>query len=959
MNQSFIATLTLVFVVFLLTTNTQLIAQSNSITGRVADLSDGKALPGAHISAIRTSDQFQRDAVSDERGFFWIKELPDGDYRVEITFLGYRTMNRTASLGGNRIFPLQTLALQSSSVELDQVEVTEQVLPAVQNGDTTQYNANAFKTNPDANAEDLVRKMPGVVLQNGQVQAQGENVQEVLVDGKPFFGNDPAAALKNLPAEIIDKIEIFDQQSEQSQFSGFNDGETTKTMNIVTKKDMRNGQFGKVFGGYGTDERYQAGGNINLFNGDSRTSIILQSNNINTQNFATEDLLGVVGSQGRGRRGGRGGQGGGRGRGSFGGGSVNDFLVNNQSGITQTHALGLNYTDNWGEKLEVAGSYFFNWNENTADQLLNQELINDRNDFQQFYDETTLSSSTNRNHRFNLRLDYDINDKASILLRPRLSIQQNEGAEQTIGETFTTDTPINNSFYDFNSELTGINFSNTLLYRQRFEKRGRSFSVRVTTQYNENSGDSELFSATSSRFDPTFTDTTDQINTLLTEGWTHRARVIYTEPLARRSMLQFSYDASLQQNNSDQETFDFSSDSGTYSDLNTGLSNIFDSEYRTHQAGLGYVYRGKGYFLTTRVNAQWASLDNEQQFPFADASNRSFFDVLPFAMFRYRVSKSENLRIFYRTNTDVPSINQLQSVIDNSNPLQLSTGNPNLRQSYQHRLFLRYSKTNTTNASVFYTLLSASTTNNYIANSTTIAKENTILDGDVAFQRGAQLIEPVNLDGYWNLRSFITYGLPVKAIKSNLNFNLSGNYVRQPGLIDQELNYSNNATYGLGVVLSSNISQNVDFTISSTSSYNTVTNTLNTDQNTNYFNQVSEAQLTLIFKGGWVVRTNLTNQLFSGFSETVDQNFWLWNASVGKKLFKNQRGELNISMFDILRQNTSIQRNITETYIEDIQTEVLQQYFMLNFVYQLRHFGTPKKREKEEERDRWRRRMGW
>jgi hypothetical protein len=933
---------------FLLTGAT-LLAQSGSVTGRVVDQKSNTPLEGAHVSAVRTTDNFERDAITDERGFFWIKELPAGNFTIQVTFLGYQPFQKNIEVVEG-ITPLKTLSMIPSSVDLQQVEITERVPQTVQKGDTLQFNANAFKTNPDANAEDLVRKMPGVVVDNGQVQAQGENVQEVLVDGKPFFGNDPRAALRNLPAEIIEKIEVFDRQSEQTQFSGFEDGETTKTLNIVTKTNSRNGQFGKVYAGYGSDDRYQAGGNINFFNGDQRISIIGQTNNINNQNFATEDLLGVVGSSGR--RGGRGGRGGGRGRGSFGGGSVNDFLVNAQNGITQTHAFGLNYTDKWGEKMEVAGSYFFNWNDNTANQIINQELIDDRTDFDQFFNENTAAGSTNQNHRLNLRLEYKISERTSLLFRPQVSLQTNEGRENTLGATFTPIDTINNSFFDFQSDLLGINGRNNILFRHRFAKRGRTITASITNQYNENSGDSQLFSASAARETTMVMDTTDQLNTLATEGWTHSARLIYTEPIADRSMLQFSYQASLSQDNSDRETFDLDQDSQLYTDRNEGLTNIFDSDYTRHIAGLGYVFRGEGYFLTTRVNAQWADLDNDQRFPFEEQYRRSFFDILPFAMFRYNISKSENLRVFYRTNTDQPSINQLQSVIDNSNPLQLSVGNPELKQSYQHRLFLRYTKTNTEKGQVFYTLLSASTTNNYIANSTIIARQSDLLDGNVVLQPGARLSQPVNLDGYWNLRSFITYGVPIKAIKSNLNLNISGNYQRQPGLIDNELNYSNNTTLGLGVVLSSNISENVDFTLSSRTNWNTVENTLNSTQNTDFLNQLTEAQLTLIFDGGWVVRSSLTNQLFSGFSETIDQNFWLWNASVGKKLFKNQRGELNLSIFDILKQNTSIQRNITETYIEDVQTEVLQQYFMVNFVYQLRHFGTPPK-EKEREGRGW------
>lgn len=228
---------------------------------------------------------------------------------------------------------------------------------AQQKGDTTEFNANAVKVLRDATSEDLVSKLPGVTTENGAIKAQGENVTQVLVDGKPFFGNDPTAALRNLPAEVIDKVQIFDQQSDQAQFTGFQDGNTTKTINIVTKKGMNNGQFGKVYSGYGYQDKYQLGGNINVFDGDRRISFIGMSNNINVQNFSVDDILGVMGVPGGNFRnammmmGGRmmGGGGGGRGGGGGGGGSM-DFLVRPQGGIATTHALGINYSDKWGKK---------------------------------------------------------------------------------------------------------------------------------------------------------------------------------------------------------------------------------------------------------------------------------------------------------------------------------------------------------------------------------------------------------------------------------------------------------------------------------------------------------------------------------------------------------------------------------------------------------------------------------
>ena len=236
----------------------------------------------------------------------------------------------------------------------------------------------------------------------------------------------------------------------------------------------------------------------------------------------------------------------------------------------------------------------------------------------------------------------------------------------------------------------------------------------------------------------------------------------------------------------------------------------------------------------------------------------------------------------------------------------------------------------------------------------TCASQDTTIAEGVILQQGAQLIRPVNLDGYRNVRGFITYGLPVPLLRSNLNINLSADYTRQPGQVNGKLNYSNNTTFGAGLVLSSNISERVDFTLSSRSSFSTAENSLSNRLNTQYFSQNTGLLINLIIGNGFVFRTTLDHQLYSGLSEGFDQNYWLWNMGVAKKLFKNQRGEIQLSVFDLLKQNTSIQRNITEAYIEDVQTEVLQQYAMLTFTYQIRNFGSAPERQGKEERRDWR-----
>ncbi|CAN0481023.1 unnamed protein product, partial [Laminaria digitata] len=345
-----------------------------SISGFVYEKEVQKAMPGVNVFLINRADTtLQFGGVTNEKGLFRIVVPENGAYAAAFSFIGFETQYQPLDVKDQYTF-IGTVLLEPAVVDLDQIVVEDMQQRVVLRGDTTEYNADAFKVNPDANAADLIAKMPGILVEDGEVQAQGENVGRVLVDGREFFGTDPNAALQNMPAEIIEKIQVFDRMSDQAQFTGFDDGNSEKTINIVTRSGMSNGQFGKLYGGYGSETRYISGGNLNIFDGDRRISIIGLSNNVNQQNFTTEDLLGVVGNtrqRGGGgfgggggfRRGGVGG-GGGRPRGGGGGGLAGgrqggalrsdpgNFLVGNQGGINQTSAIGVNYSDSWGENLE-------------------------------------------------------------------------------------------------------------------------------------------------------------------------------------------------------------------------------------------------------------------------------------------------------------------------------------------------------------------------------------------------------------------------------------------------------------------------------------------------------------------------------------------------------------------------------------------------------------------------------
>jgi hypothetical protein len=909
----------LFFFTFLLTAMT---AQNTTITGTVISNGDGSSLPGAHVILVPAAGGPDLDNLTDDKGKFVVNNIKPGDYLLTISYLGFTDYKKQLQIT-RRGLELGDIKLVESAYELGQVQVVGQAAQAVSKDDTLQFNASSFKTNPDASAEDLTRKVPGIVIENGRIQAQGEDVKEILVDGKPFFGNDPAAALKNLPAEVIDKIQIFDRQSDQDAFSGFNSGQTTKSINIITRQDKRNGAFGRLFGGYGTDERYQAGGAINRFKDDVRFTLLGQFNNINEQNFSSEDLSGVSQGGGRGSRGG-----------SWGGGN-NDFVVDQKQGIARTNAFGMNYSDTWGKKLKISGSYFFNQGNIVSEQNLNRELINSRSDFSQFYEEQNEATSGNLNHRMNMRIEYEINKNNSLIIQPRMSMQDADGMQLISAENNIQLLKLNDSKTDFSTLLGALNFSNQVLWRHKFKKAGRTFSAEVNNSVRNQDGESSLYALNNSFGTLLRADTIDQENRLLAKGSTASANINFNEPISKKSGLQFSYNVSRQVDDSDKKNFNLDPLTNTYSELNGALSNVLGSEFLTQRAGLGIRGGNEKMQFNLNTNAQWVNQDASQTYPLQANIERNYFNVLPFAYLKYDFSKQKSIRFFGRAYTNAPSISQLQEVVDNSSPLRLRTGNPELLQSLGYNMSLRYSATNPAKSTVLYSYISGTINRNQITNSTIIATEDTYLNGGVLFPRGGQLVAPVNLNGNWNLRAFTTYGFPLKMIKSNANLSLNASYQEQPGMVNKQINTSETTTLGFGLSVTSNISEKIDFTLSSRTNWNQAISSLNSSLNSIFLNQQFEGRINLILPGDWTFRSSIINQSFSGLGDGFNQNYWLWNGSIGKKFLKDNKGELSLVVFDLLKQNVSIQRNVTELYIEDAQTIVLQQYFMLRFNYRL------------------------
>lgn len=914
-------------------------AQAQSIKGKLADAADSKPLAGATLTLSLIKDSTVKfEAVSDSKGVFEFKSLPVDSFLLKVSFIGYDPFTKMVA-SGNKIVDLGSLSISKEVKQMGEVVMVTKTAPVQQKGDTTQFNASQFKVNPDATTEDLIKKMPGITVdKTGTVTAQGEQVKKVTVDGRDFFGDDASAALKNLPSTIVDKIQVFDRLSDQAQFTGFDDGNSVKAINIVTKSGLKNGQFGRVFAGYGTDDRYSGGGNISFFKGDRRVSFIGNFNNINQQNFASQDILGASGM------GGRGGFGGGFGRG-FGGGFGGGFgNFGQEGGINTTNAFGINYSDKWSKKLNVTGSYFFSNGKNINDQILkNQTLFSGKT---QFANQESASVGKSFNHRINMRFEYQINPKNSLIITPNLNFQNNKTTSTNISQTFYgTNDSLNTANNSNNNNRDGYNLRNNILFRHSFAKRGRTFSVNLSTTFNKNNGENFIYSQY--RFFEPFTQIiTDSLQnqfvTNPTNGHSISANFAYTEPVGKKGQLQFNYTPSFNKNKADQQTFSYDQVGQKYTKFDTLFSNKFDNTTSTQNAGVTYrLGQSRDNQFSVGVSYQYSHLQSQRIFPVEGKVDQSFSTVLPNMMWMKKLSAHGSMRIFYRASTNFPSVSQLQDVVTTSDPLRVSSGNPDLKQSYTHFLSGRYTFTNTVKGKSFFANIFLQTAQNYISNATFSPSADSTIQQGIVLKYGSQLTKPVNMNGYKSLRTFFTYSVPVKFIKSNVNLSTGFTYSSLPGLINQVKTNTNNYAYNGGLVIASNISEYVDFNLSYNVSYNQAKSNAKGQMDNNYVNQSAGVQFNLLSKNGWFFQNDLTSQNYNGLSAGLNQNYWLWNASIGKKFLKNKQGELKLTAFDLLKQNQSLVRTVSENFIQDSQTQVLQQYFMLTFTYSLKNFGKP------------------
>ena len=908
-------------------------AQSGKLSMTIIDAQNKQAVIGAVVSiapAAKLDDA--KHFTTGDNGKVVIPAQKYGEYKLTVAFLGYDDLEMDVKINSANK-DLGKIELKESTTKIDAVVKEVQAIRASQKGDTVSYNADAFKVASDADVEGLLKKMPGITIKNGSVEAQGETVKKIYVDGKEFFGEDVSTALNSLPAQAVKNIEVYNKLSDNAEFSGMDDGDSFKALNIVTQPGMRQGVLGKIYAGYGyepnaegvTDKnKYLAGGSVSHFNGASRLTLLGLFNNLNKQNFSFEDIVGATGSTG--------GHGGGQGR-----GGVGQYMVRPQSGVAKVNAIGLNYSNSWGEKdkVKLQANYFYN---DSKTRNLSQTTkwyeapLSDLGTLEQ----SSYSDNHNYNHRFGARVDWRISEGQSFMSRTNFSLQSYDPFSQTDGTQ--KGNTINNLIWNgYDGDNGGYNLSEFMQYRLLLGKKGRFITVDGRVNYRDNDNDSHSWSnqAIDGTKDPRYLSN-DSGSSNLGVG----AAINYAEPVSKYAQVTLRYDFNYTGQENIKNTFNFGNDD-TYTNgvLDPKLSNTYTSDYTVHRIGPGYSWAKEKNNIVLNLSYQYSTLDGQVQSTKSQPVKRSYNDFTYFAMGNFQFNKQNSLRVFLMSSTDNPRIQQLNSILDLSNMQYVSNGNENLNPAYSHRLNMHYNYTNLEKARTFMWMFSFQTTQDYLAQSMYTGSnipQNII---DEVGSTPIQYTTTENVDGYLDLRTHVNVGLPLNFIKCNLNLMGGVSYKEEPSLINGEKNIASNLGYNAHVVLGSNISENIDFTLSWGGGFNQANNSLGTQGKNEYFNHNAEASFKAVFLGGFTFTASAQYIQYIGYTNNYNDSYTLCNAFIGHKLFKNQLGEIMFGVNDIFGQNQAFTRSTGSGFTQNSWSSVIGRYYTVQFNYNLRFFG--------------------
>jgi hypothetical protein len=878
-----------------------------AIKGTVIDSLSRRSLESSSVTVYLAKDSsLVNYALTTRKGEFTVTDVPVSTRcTLVITNKGYEPFIMPLTLAADiKVLSLDTILLVKSFNELKAVTVTALRPPVSVKPDTLEFNVSSFKTMPNSMIEDLIKQLPGVeVDKDGNITINGKKVSKLMVDGREFFGGDPKVALKNLPKDIIDKLQVVDNKSREARFNKTSNGNEDLAINLTLKKEAQKGWFGRLSAGYGSNERYEGGGMINFFNGNKQFSVIGNVNNTN--------------------------------RGSISGGDFNistsrSTLDGGGGGLTRAASGGLNFSDNIGRQIKLNGSYFYN-NSHTDNlsKSQRQNIFPVATNTPFFYNADNNNVDDYSNHRLTLNASYNIDTLTEVHIVSNLNTNENNAVSRMLANSKAENEDlINTSQNTYSSKGDGKNISTELFISHRFRKQGRGITLGLNYNYNDqkalndNIGQNDFYKNN-------VLDSTDLVNQRSTDyniGKVLTFTATYAEPLNKYISAIFRYNYSRNYNFSDKLTNRFNAVTGKYDLADSAFTNAFRNTNITHTPDVSFTFNKDKYRAAIGSGVQFLTQDN-LTITSGNLLHQYYMNFTPSANVGYNFSKTGSVTVYYNGRSQQPSIQQLQPVPDNSNPLYVQLGNPDLRPSFFHNINLQVRESKGNN--YWFTGLGFNTTQNQIISQTWFDSV------------GKQYSQPVNMNGNFGMSGNLQYSKTWKRrdVVLRMNVGSNGYYNRNNTFSNQEFVTSN--AYSISQSLGLNFTYKQVLSVMPTFNirYNKTHYTGQSLQDAS-FNTKTLSLSAFWNEPKWLILENnlqysYNSQIAPGFNKSVT----MWSAAANVLLFKNQQGMLRLAVYDILKQNAGVSRSITQTFIEDRQTQVLQQYFLLSFIYNLRKFG--------------------
>lgn len=900
---------------------------SRSITGELFSESTQEPIPQANIRVLQKSDStFITGKASDLDGRFSIP-VRNGSYILQISFIGYTDLFEDVVVSSSTpVVNLGRLTLSVDNILLSETVVTAKAAEIVVKGDTLEYNADSYKVTESAVLEDLLKKMPGVEIDTeGNITVNGRSITKILVDGEEFFSNDPKVASKNLPANMVEKLQVLERRSEMAQMTGFDDGDEENVINLTVRPGMKEGLFGSAFAGYGSKDRYEGNVMVNYMKNNDQYTVLGGINNTNNAGFSD---LGTAMFGSMGGRGGRGGM--------FGG----------SNGISTSGNIGGNFSKEFSSKFKLGGNVRYGYTDTEViSDVFTQNILSAGNTLE---DEFNRSNNMSENFNMDLRLEWDPNEYTKLIFRPNASIYNNSRSEtgefNTIEEL--TGDKINDGLSDYYSEGKGSEVGGRLDFSRKLGDDGRVISAQFNGSIGNSENNGTSVSETMYYRGTRPNDIIDQRFTNINDNSSWRGYISYVEPIGKNNFIQLAYQYRQNVSVSDRDTrTEEVPGSGNYNVLDTLYSKRLDNSFIRQELELNFQSIREKYDYMVGFSMQPSSSRNttfigEQ---IIDTLRQDVINFAPMAQLNYRWNRNTNLRIRYFGSTNQPSVTQLSPVIDISDPLNTRFGNPDLKPSFEHRLNVRYRSSNPEKASSFNAFANAGYMTNDVVSLTAT---------DISSGRKITTYE--NIAGNWNANGRVMLNMPFKNIKFSLfsmsfaSYNHSNGYTGTYTATDEIVNPDNinimrdknlSKRLNLSETLGINYrSDQFDFSVRGNMSYNNVTNSLEGQRDQEYFNYGANASTSIYLPLDFTLESDINYSTNSGYADGFEQNEWLWNASLQKTVFKQKNGTIRFKIYDILQQRSNISRSVSSNYIRDTTTNTLTTYFMVHFVYRFNIF---------------------